>query len=140
MAGMSLTEKGPQQEGTSQRKSRLGDQPANRQAYTHKKPVAYSFNGERHSVGTFKEVLLGLCASLYRIHKNQFDRVLDLRGRTKAYFSRHRRGMTEGRKIEGTAIFAETNLSSNGVMERCGEVLELLGHSREELQVELREP
>lgn len=133
------TQKEPQESYTIERTSPRGAQPARRRVYTHKKAVTYSFNEQRHTVRTFKEVLLGLCASLYRMHKAEFARVLDLRGRTKAYFSRNRRGMTEARKIEGTDIFAETNLSANDIIERCHEVLALLGHRREELQVEVKD-
>ena len=110
-----------------------------RHDYTHKAAVAYSFKGQRHEVRTFKEILLGLCAGLRRMHKSEFERVLTLRGRTRAYFSKKRRGMADARKVEGTDIYAETNLSANDIITRCHEVLEHLGHNRDELQVEVRE-
>lgn len=47
--------------------------------YTNKRPMAYTFRGQRHSVSTFKEILIGLCELLYRLHGTKFERVLELR-------------------------------------------------------------
>jgi hypothetical protein len=47
--------------------------------------------------------------------------------------------MTDAQKIEGTNIYVETNLSANDIITRCHEVLEHLGHDRDELRVEVRD-
>ena len=141
--GRDALEQMPAADGASRKETRESRSAGRRgssarHGFTHKAVVAYSFNGRRHEVRTFKEVLLGLCTLLSRMHKSEFAKVLTLRGRTRAYFSKNRRGMAEARKIEGTNIYAETNLSANDIITRCHEVLKHLGHDRDELQVEAR--
>lgn len=121
-------------------------QPAKPQAgdrrevlYTKKKPMAYNFRSQRYSVSTFKEILIGLCEVLYRLHGTNFERVLELCGRKRVYFSREFKGMTSPQEIPGSRIYAETNLSANAIMERCNELLDLFGHARDELRVELQD-
>ncbi len=107
--------------------------------YTFKKVVAYSFQGERHEVRAFKEVLLGICCTLYGAHRADFDKVLTLAGRRRSYFSRGDGNMTKPREIPGTGIYAETNFSANHVMDRCNEVLALFGYSPDDLTLELHD-
>lgn len=83
--------------------------------WTNRQPVAFALKGERRSVSTFKEILLGLSAILYRDYQSDFSRVLSLRGRKRAYFSRDLRGMKFPQEIPGTGIYAETNLSANAI-------------------------
>jgi hypothetical protein len=103
--------------------------------WTHKQPVAFALKGERHSVSTFKETLLGLSAILYRDHQSDFSRVLSLRGRKRAYFSRDLRGIKFPQEIPSTGIYAETNLSANAITDLCSDLLALFGRSRDQFKV-----
>ena len=68
-----------------------------------------------------------------------FEKVLTLRGRQRRYFSTDGRSMTEPRQIPDSGIYAKTCFSANDVITRCHEVIELFGHSREELEVEVED-
>jgi len=114
------------------------DQPS-QGIYTNKRAVAYSFKGQRHPVSTFKEVLIGLCQILLHTHGTDFAKVLTLRGRKRAYFSRDFKGMTSPQEIPGSGIYAETNLSANSIMERCGDLLALFKYSPDELRVSVED-
>ena len=107
-------------------------------SYTFKAPEAYSFGGQRRQVRTWKDVLVGLCGDLYKVHSADFDRVLILRGRKQAFFSRDPREMLSPREIPGAGIYAETNFSADNIMDRCYDVLAVFGHSEDEFQVEAR--
>src|SRR5688572_6228706 len=76
--------------------------------YTFKKPVAFTFNGHTHAVSTFKDIYLHLCREMAARHADSFDRVLNLRGRDRAYFAISRENMTHPQRIEGTNIFARS--------------------------------
>jgi len=104
--------------------------------YTGKRPRAYSFAGTTKDVRTFKDILLGLCGDIAQAHPADFDRVLELRGRRRAYFSRESRGMTAPVEISGTGIFAETNFSANNIMDQCANVLSLFGYGPSDLSIE----
>lgn len=104
--------------------------------WTSKRVVAYTFNGDRHVVSTFKEILIGLCEALYEARKPEFSRILSLRGRKRIYFSADFKGMTHPREIPGSGFYAETNLSANSIRDRCRDLLALFGYSPDELQIE----
>lgn len=107
--------------------------------YTNRRPLAYTFMGERYPVSTFKDILMGLCHALYQAHASDFNRVLTLRGRKRAYFSQDFKGMTSPQEIPGSGIYAETNLSANNIMDRCNELLGLFGYSRDQLRVDVED-
>lgn len=104
--------------------------------YTYQRPTAYTFKGQRYAVSTFQDILMGICDSLYQAHSGDFARVLTLRGRRRVYFSRDFKGMIVPKEIPGSGIYAETNLSAQGVIKRCGELLALFGYSSDALRVE----
>ena len=106
--------------------------------WTHRSPLAFLFNGRRFEVRTFKDVLVKLCQVLVGAHGQEFRQVLRLRGRRNSYFSEEYEGIREPREIEGTGIYAETNLSANAIRDRCRVLLELFRYSSDALRVELR--
>ena len=85
----------------------------------------------------FKDILIGLCQILHRVHGKEFARVLTLRGRKRAYFSQDFKGMTSPQEIPGSGIYAETNLSANSIMERCNDLLALFKYAVDELLVDV---
>ena len=109
-----------------------------RSRYTSARPVAYTLFGVRHEVRTFRDVLLGVCATLHERSPAEFERVLELRGRVRPYFSRNPDDLHEAVQVARSGIFAEMNLSASGVVERCEQVIELCGFDPREFGVETR--
>ena len=52
-----------------------------RKAFTVTKPTAFTFNGARHEVPSWKEMILKLCKILYADHADFEQRVLEMKGR-----------------------------------------------------------
>lgn len=102
------------------------------------RPVAYVFQGETRRVSTFQQVLVGLAALLAQRYPAQFLGVLNLRGRSRVYFSRDARGMKAPKPVSGTDIFVETNLNARDTVTRCREMLALCGLPLSDLHIELR--
>jgi len=114
------------------RKKRLSDD------FTHTKPISYCFLGQQHRVSAFKDILLGLCDTLHDEHGADFERVLGLRG-----FSRNPRDLgktSNPRETARSGIHVATNRSANDLMAQCRKVLDLFGHSEDEVTVEVRDP
>lgn len=107
--------------------------------WTFKAPAAFTFRGQHYEVSTFKEILLKLSEVMHREHGQDFQKVLALRGRRRAYFAQGNREMTEPREIPGSGIYVETCLSANAVRDRCHELLALFGYQPSDLQVEFRQ-
>jgi len=110
--------------------------PRPRGGYTGKRPRSYTFRGETRPVSTFKDILVGVYGDLASMMGADFERVLSLRGRKRAYFSREPQRLTTPQEVGSTGIYAETNLSANGIMDRCASVLALFGLPPEDLTVE----
>ncbi len=106
---------------------------------TGKSPIAYRFEGKNYPVRSFKDILLGLCESLYRKHGMDFERVFVLKGSKREYFSRDYKNMIDPREIADSGIYIETNLSANGVTRRCNQLLSLFGYPKNTLEIELRD-
>ena len=106
--------------------------------YTSARPAAWTLFGERHEVRTFRDVLLGVCVALHERAPSQFERVLELRGRARPYFSRNPDDLLTPAQVAGSGIFAETKLGATGVVERCQLVIELCGFDPREFDVETR--
>ena len=109
-----------------------------RSRYTSARPVAYTLFGARHEVRTFRDVLLGVCATLHERSPAEFERVLELRGRVRPYFSRNPDDLLTPAQVGRSGIFAETKLGAPGVVERCEQVIELCGFDPREFGVETR--
>lgn len=103
--------------------------------YTFSRPSSFSFRGSEHPASTWKEVLVGLCAEIAKLHPDSFSKVLQLRGRKRDYFSRDFRGMTNPQEVPGTSVFVETNLSANDVAKRCRQVLHLFGYKDRDFHI-----
>lgn len=97
-------------------------------SYTFRRPASFNFLGKNHRASTWKKVLIGICFEIARRHPDDFNKVLNLKGRKRDYFSHDYRGMTSPEKIPGTATFVETNLSANDVAKRCQQILRLFGY------------
>jgi len=104
--------------------------------WTHKRPRAYVFGSRRTRVSTFKEILIGLCADLAKLHRGDFARVLTLTGRKQPFFSHDPGHMREPRKIRGTDIYVMTCLSAEAIRALCYKVLRLFGYRPTDLAVE----
>ena len=106
--------------------------------YTSARPAAWTLFGVRHEVRTFRDVLLGVCVALHERAPSEFERVLELRGRARPYFSRNPDDLLTPAQVAGSGIFADTKLGAPGVVERCRQMIELCGFDPREFDVETR--
>lgn len=106
--------------------------------YTSARPAAWMLFGVRHEVRTFRDVLLGVCDALHERAPSEFERVLELRGRARPYFSRNPDDLLTPAQVARSGIFADTKLAAAGIVERCRQMIELCGFDPREFDVETR--
>ena len=106
-----------------------------RSAGTRRRPASFSFAGETQDVSSWPELLVGVCCLMQSRHPSEFDKILDLRGRTLAYFSRNEEEVNIPREIGRTGIYASCQGAGDLIEERAKRVVELFGHSRDALAV-----
>ena len=89
--------------------------------FTHKRPVAFEFDGTQYSVKDWKQFLLMICEIMYNKNHAQFESIVmekDMQGKTRAYFSNNKEvymAMYDGRKISNSNIYIETTYSANTI-------------------------
>jgi len=83
--------------------------------YTGKSIVAFTFKGTRYSVSLWKEMLIKITNLMLSAHREQFDKVLNLVGRKRPYFTRNPNELRNPNRIDNTEIYVETNLSANSI-------------------------
>ena len=112
-----------------------------RKAFTVTKPAAFTFNGQRDEVKSWKEMILKLCKILYANPANRFEqRVLEIRGsKGRRFFSRNADDLHEGREINGTGIYVDTCLSAESAKRFAENLITTFGHSKGSLSFEVRQ-
>ena len=103
--------------------------------YTGKSIYSFSFKGKTYDVNYWIDMLITLCDAIITTHGKDFDKVLGLVGRKRPYFSRNASQLRVPQKIDKTNIYVETNLSSNGIVKMCINILSLFGYTSENLKI-----
>jgi len=103
--------------------------------FTGSTPQYFVFKGTTHKVSSWIEVLMKLTAELATRHRDDFHRILSLRGRKRPYFSEKSEVLRIPRKVSGTEIFAESNLSANSIVRLCKDLVLVFGHTDSDLRI-----
>jgi len=107
-----------------------------RKGYTGQKIVSFKFKGSNIVVKSWKELLLGLCDILLaEIGHIEFQKVLQLEGTKRPYFSKDPNSLREPKKIKNTDVYVETNLSANSIVQLSKIVISLFGYQDNDLTI-----
>ena len=68
-------------------------------------------------------------------HREQFDKLLRLRGRKRPYFTRNYNELRKPKRVDKTDIYVETNLSANQIVNLSKSIIELFGYKEENLSI-----
>lgn len=103
---------------------------------TSKSLVSFTFNGQKYETKYWKDLLLKISSIMAKAHKEHFDDILTISGRKNPFFSRNLTELRSPNQIEGTDIFAETNLSADSIQRLSKSVIEKFGYSESDLSIE----
>jgi len=106
------------------------------ESYIGKSVTAFMFRNTRYEVKYWIEVLTQICKLTYNLHHSSFERVLQLRGSKRPYFSRNPNELRVPQKIGNSDIYMETNLSSNYIVKISQNVISLFGYTKSDFAVE----
>ena len=111
-----------------------------RKAFIVTKPTAFTFNGARHEVPSWKEMILKLCKILYADHADFEQRVLEMRGgKGRRFFSRNADDFNEDREINGTGIYVDTHLDAKEAKRLAENLITKFGYGEGSLSFEERQ-
>jgi hypothetical protein len=108
-----------------------------KEGYEYAQITAFTFNGERHEVKTWREMLVKLANIMASLHKYEFENVLGIVGRKRPYFTKSSNKLRVPEKINNTDIFVEVHLSANGIARLANKMITSLGHNPDDLTYEL---
>jgi len=106
--------------------------------YSGKSITSFTFKGNRYLVHTWKEMLIKTCNLMLSTHRDQFDKVLNLVGRKRPYFTKNPGELRIPERINDTDIYVETNLSANSIVKLSKNILVLYEYAESDLSIEVR--
>jgi predicted type IV restriction endonuclease len=104
--------------------------------YTNKSVSAFIFNEKQYRPKSWKELLMAMCDVFKESQGSEFEKVLNLVGRKRPYFTRNPNELRIPQKISGTNIFVETNLNANQITKICSDMLSVFGYPEDALKIE----
>ncbi len=105
--------------------------------YTGKSISAFQFNGAKCQVDTWKGLLVKTLEIIYSKHGKDFDKILNMPGKKRQYFSYDSQLLDTPQKFDDTNIFMETKLSSKAIVKLTYEVIKLFGYTDADLTIEM---
>jgi predicted type IV restriction endonuclease len=105
--------------------------------YRSKKILAFYFLKSRYEVDSWKGLLIKLCDIINQRHTNEFNKVFQLKGKKRTYFTNDAKELRKSEKINDTNVFVETNQSAFSVTQLCQQIIALFGYSDNDLLIEL---
>ena len=114
--------------------------PKRRKPRFSPKPTAIELWGKRYPVSTYKDGFTKFIDLLYELHRDDFDRVLKLKGHKHLYVARDPRDVkygADGHYYEpmSSGYFFDTWLSANDMKRRVEILLKLFDHSASDFKV-----
>ena len=101
-------------------------------------PAAFELDGARHEVASWRQLLRVLCAYLASQTGPAFaERVTEVRGRERPYFSASGAGLREPLEIPGADLHVEGNLNAKNCRDLARRVLVAVRGSDDGFQIEL---
>ena len=113
-------------------------EPSPSGSVTGKKPVAFIFNGSRYEVTSWKGMFVRLCKIVHSAHRDRFEEVLSLKGKTKPPFSRNADGMASPVQINNSGIFAETHGDAQAIVKRAERLIVHFEYDKNDLSYEFQ--
>ena len=110
-----------------------------RASYTGKTPTAVVLGETAHPVSSWRDVLTTVCEVTAASDRTLVERMLSLRGRKRAYFSRVPDELRKPLPVGGAALFVEGNLSANDIVRLCEAVLSAMPGARLGFSVQVDE-
>ncbi len=103
--------------------------------FKDKEITSFYFAGLKHKVDSWRGLLFELSKLINSAHRNDFDKVLELKGSKRSYFTRDENMLTSSKQIPDTDIFVEQNLSARNVAQVCRSLIALFGYSDDDLKI-----
>ena len=105
---------------------------------SRRRPASFTFESETRNASSWPDLLVGVCSMMRERHPGDFERILEIRGRTLAYFSKNEEEVNLPKQIGDSGIYASCQGAGVLIEERVSRVVERFGYSRDSLTIQTR--
>jgi hypothetical protein len=70
------------------------------------------------------------------LQKDRFNEILTISGIKRPFFSKNSADLKSANQIEGTDVFAEVNLNSDGILKLSKNVIAMFGYPESDLSID----
>ena len=112
--------------------------PARTGGGLRRRPASFTFMSETRAVSSWPDLLVKVCLAMRERHPEDFERILEIRGRRLPYFSRSAGEVHLPKEIGDSGIYAACQGAGTSLERRARQVLELFGYQTESLAVQTR--
>lgn len=110
-----------------------------KKSYTGEKPLAFIYKGNRTEVLNWLDLYKIICKNIYQDVDN-FESVLDLKGRSREYFSEGRpQKMVKPVQIPESNYYLEGNISADGIIRNIKKLFDIFGYNYQDLIIQTKE-
>ncbi len=102
------------------------------------RPASFTFLSETRPVSSWPDLLVQVCLLMSQRHPEDFERILEIRGRRLPYFSRSPEDVHQPKAVGDTGIYASCQGTGALLEMRTRRVVELFGYPADSLTIELR--
>jgi hypothetical protein len=110
--------------------------------YQGKKIIGFCFRNEHHAVSAWKDLLIKVSETIYRLRPNDFHSIAPtvrgVRRTARGYFSRDPKEFRDPVEIADTRIYVEVHLNANETVKRTCNILSAFRYSKSDLRIETR--
>jgi hypothetical protein len=103
---------------------------------TGKSLKSFTFKGKKHETKYWKDMLLQLCGIVAELNTERFDKILEISGRQRPFFSKNPKELRSANQIPGSDIYAEVNLSAESIIRLSKSVISKFEYPETDLSIE----
>jgi negative regulator of replication initiation len=110
--------------------------------YIGKIPKTMRFKNQKYKVNTWRDILRIIMQKIYEEKKEDFIKVMQIKGSRRTYFSKNGRKKRHGGvlivpvEIPNTPFYFEGNINSNRVVSIIREIFEIFGYDSSDIKIE----
>jgi hypothetical protein len=108
-------------------------QKESEETYLYTVVTSFTFRGVKYEVKHWKDVLTRVCEVIFEKHRDQFSRVLELKGQKHHWFSTNPNELTFPVRIDESDFFVQNHWDANSIVSISRAIIDLFGYSQGEL-------
>ena len=111
---------------------------SSRNGGARRKPSSFTFQEKTRDVSSWPDLLIGVCSVMRELHPDNFEMILEVRGRSLPYFSKSEAELNLPRQIGDSGIYASCQGAGVLIEARAKRVVELFGYPGDSLNIQTR--